>query len=170
MSVFLMGCYDEDYDNWVTVTKVKIPAFSNDKAVSLCLLLNVVFLQVHTGHDDATLTMLQDELDMIKIGKDPNKVPSWLRANKPMIPDFVARDPKKQPVWEITGAEFTNQGVHTADGISIRFPRVTNIRRDKDWSTATTLNELRHLFKTSSHSIDYSLLLSSDFKYVFVAY
>ena len=137
MSVFLMGCYDEDRDTWVTVTKV------------------------HTGHDDATLVMLQDELDMIKIGKDPAKVPSWLRANKPMIPDFVAKDPKKQPVWEITGAEFTNQGVHTADGISIRFPRVTRIRSDKDWSSATTLNDLRRLFKQSSESIDLSLLLSS---------
>lgn len=51
-------------------------------------------MQVHTGHDDATLAMLQDELDMIKIGKDPAKVPLWLRANKPMIPDFVAKDPK----------------------------------------------------------------------------
>lgn len=49
---------------------------------------------MHTGHDDATLAMLQDQLDMVKIGKDPSKVPSWLRANKPMIPDFVARDPK----------------------------------------------------------------------------
>lgn len=49
---------------------------------------------MHTGHDDATLTMLQDELDMVKISKDPSKVPAWLLANKPMIPDFVARDPK----------------------------------------------------------------------------
>ncbi|KOX79317.1 DNA ligase 3 [Melipona quadrifasciata] len=135
MSIFLMGCYDEDHDDWVTVTKV------------------------HTGHDDATLAMLQDQLDMVKIGKDPSKVPFWLRANKPMIPDFVARDPKKQPVWEITGAEFTNQGVHTADGISIRFPRVTRIRHDKDWSTATSLNSLRRLFKRSSESIDLGLLL-----------
>lgn len=55
---------------------------------------NFVAGQVHTGHDDATLAMLQDELDMVKIGKDPAKVPAWLRANKPMIPDFVARDPK----------------------------------------------------------------------------
>ncbi|XP_043252498.1 DNA ligase 3 [Colletes gigas] len=140
MSVFLMGCYDEKRQVWLTVTKV------------------------HTGHDDATLTMLQDELDMVKISKDPGKVPPWLRANKPMIPDFVARDPKKQPVWEITGAEFTNQGVHTADGISIRFPRVTRIRDDKDWSNATTLNELRSLFKKSSESIDLSLLLPSNSK------
>lgn len=145
-------------------------------------------MQVHTGHDDATLASLQDELDMIKIGKNPTKVPRWLRANKPMIPDFVAKDPKvlsgynlvrvsaksgsnenvydlqKQPVWEITGAEFTNQGVHTADGISIRFPRVTRIRRDKNWSLAITLNELRNLFKKSSQSIDLSLLLPSTSK------
>ncbi|XP_078046175.1 DNA ligase 3 [Augochlora pura] len=134
-SVFLMGCYDEEHRQWLTVTKV------------------------HTGHDDATLVLLQDELDMIKIGKDPSKVPSWLKAKKPMIPDFVARDPKKQPVWEITGAEFTNQGVHTADGISIRFPRVTRIRNDKDWSTATNLAELRNLFAKSSDSIDLSRLL-----------
>ncbi|XP_024939791.1 DNA ligase 3 isoform X2 [Cephus cinctus] len=137
MSIFLMGCYDEERDCWLTVTKV------------------------HTGHDDATLAQLQSELDMVKISKDPNLVPKWLKANKPMIPDFVAKDPKKQPVWEITGAEFTNQGVHTADGISIRFPRVTRIRHDKDWKTATSLAYLRILFKRSSESMDFSLLLGN---------
>lgn len=67
-------------------------------------------------------------------------------------------------MWEITGAEFTNQGVHTADGISIRFPRVTRIRPDKDWSSAITLNELRNLFKKNSESIDLTLLLPSTSK------
>ncbi|XP_070172675.1 DNA ligase 3 isoform X2 [Polyergus mexicanus] len=137
LSIFLMGCYDEERDKWLTVTKV------------------------HTGHDDTTLAELQDQLDMVKIGKDVEKLPSWLHANKPMVPDFVARDPKKQPVWEITGAEFTNQGVHTADGISVRFPRVTRIRRDKDWSTATSLNELRGLFKKKPDSVDFSHLLAT---------
>ncbi|XP_011866733.1 PREDICTED: DNA ligase 3 isoform X2 [Vollenhovia emeryi] len=136
MSVFLMGCYDEKRDKWLTVTKV------------------------HTGHDDATLAALQDQLDMVKIGKDTEKLPSWLLAEKPMVPDFVARDPK-QPVWEITGAEFTNQGVHTADGISIRFPRVTRIRDDKDWLTATTLDELRGLFQKKPGSVDFSRLLGT---------
>lgn len=70
MSIFLMGCYDEDIDKWVTVTKV------------------------HSGHDDATLDKLQKELEMIKIGKDPNLVPNWLKVNKPMVPDFIAADPK----------------------------------------------------------------------------
>lgn len=47
------------------------------------------------------------------------------------------------PVWEISGAEFSQAEVHTANGISIRFPRVSKIRQDKDWSTATSLNELK---------------------------
>jgi len=53
---------------------------------------------VHTGHDDATLAALQDELDMVKIGKDAEKLPDWLYAKKPMIPDFVARDPKVKSI------------------------------------------------------------------------
>ncbi|CAG2055015.1 unnamed protein product, partial [Timema podura] len=119
MSVFLMGCYDPAQKKWCTVTKV------------------------HTGHDDKTLERIQDELQMVKISKDARKVPDWLLCTKTMIPDFVAKDPKEQPVWEISGAEFTQHEVHTADGISIRFPRVTKIRDDKNWKTATSLPELK---------------------------
>lgn len=50
---------------------------------------------------------------------------------------------KKSPVWEITGAEFTKNQIHTADGISIRFPRVTKERSDKDWEQATDLPQLK---------------------------
>ena len=39
--------------------------------------------------------------------------------------------------------------VHTADGISMRFPRVTRIRHDKDWSSATNLAELKLLVENS---------------------
>lgn len=46
------------------------------------------------------------------------------------------------PVWEICGHEFTKHDVHTANGISIRFPRVARVRHDKSWDTATTLSEL----------------------------
>lgn len=84
MSVFLMGCLDKRKNRWVTVTKV------------------------HTGHDDSTLERLQKELGplMVKISQDYNKIPPWLDCNKGMVPDFVAIDPKKQPVWEITGVYF----------------------------------------------------------------
>ncbi|XP_054263883.1 DNA ligase 3 isoform X2 [Macrosteles quadrilineatus] len=133
MSVFLMGCYNPQTRKFCTVTKV------------------------HTGHDDKTLERLQTELDMVKISKDASKVPSWLNCTKTMVPDFVARDPKAQPVWEITGAEFTKHDVHTASGISVRFPRVTRIRSDKDWETATSLPELQELYKTSKDTSDFTL-------------
>ena len=50
---------------------------------------------------------------------------------------------QKAPVWEITGAEFSKSEMHTADGISIRFPRMTRVRDDKDWKTATNLPQLK---------------------------
>ena len=54
-----------------------------------------------------------------------------------------AQDPKKSPVWEITGNEFTKSDIHTAGGISVRFPRITRMRDDKTWETATSLKELQ---------------------------
>lgn len=50
---------------------------------------------------------------------------------------------QQAPVWEITGAEFSKSEMHTADGISIRFPRMTRIRDDKDWKSATNLHQLK---------------------------
>jgi DNA ligase-3 len=52
-------------------------------------------------------------------------------------------DPKKAPVWEIIGAEFSKADIHTADGISIRFPRIQKMRDDKTWKEATDLPRLQ---------------------------
>ncbi|XP_064425147.1 DNA ligase 3 isoform X2 [Latimeria chalumnae] len=136
MSIFLMGCYDPSCGKWCTVTKCA------------------------GGHDDATLARLQNELDMVKISKDPSKIPSWLKINKNYYPDFIARDPKKAPIWEITGAEFSKAEAHTANGISIRFPRCTRIRDDKDWQTATNLQQLQELYRVSKETLDTNLLTS----------
>ncbi|XP_060578412.1 DNA ligase 3-like, partial [Ruditapes philippinarum] len=130
MSVFLMGSYDPNTDQWCTVTKVG------------------------NGFDDATLEKLQKELKMVKISKNSSKVPDWLNVKKNMIPDFVSADPKSAPVWEISGAEFSKAEVHTADGISIRFPRVTKVRDDKSWKEATDLPRLKDLFKKSKDTSD----------------
>ncbi|XP_057303420.1 DNA ligase 3-like isoform X2 [Hydractinia symbiolongicarpus] len=130
MSVFLMGCYDDKKDTWVTVAKCG------------------------NGHDDDTLKKLQKQLKMTKISKDPAKVPSWLDVNRSILPDFVITNPKNSQVWEITGAEFSESTTHTANGISIRFPRVTKIRHDKDWKTATSLKQLQHLFTESKKTTD----------------
>ena len=47
---------------------------------------------------------------------------------------------QQAPVWEIIGAEFTQSETHTAGGISIRFPRVTRFRDDKDFATGKHLD------------------------------
>jgi len=132
ISIFLMGCQDKRTGKWCTVSKV------------------------HTGHDDATLDRLQTELlpNMDKIKGDYSRVPSWFKVNRGMVPDFVVKDPDKSPVWEITGAEFSKAELHTANGISIRFPRVTKIRNDKSAEDATNLKELEHLYTESKQHID----------------
>ncbi|NXG54015.1 DNLI3 ligase, partial [Psilopogon haemacephalus] len=138
MSIFLMGCYDPKSEKWCTVTKCA------------------------GGHDDATLARLQTELDMVKISKDPSKIPKWLKINKIYYPDFIVPDPKKAPVWEITGAEFSRAEAHTADGISIRFPRCTRIRDDKDWQTATNLQQLKELYQLSKEKADFSVTAGEE--------
>lgn len=133
LSIFLMGCYDEDNRVWKTVTKA------------------------HSGLDDKTI----DELQYLKEKMerpDVRRLPKWFSCNKAMCPDFVAKEPKDMPVFEIVGAEFLKgDGVHTADGISIRFPRVKRIRDDKSAKEATTLNELKYLFKTYKENVDLDL-------------
>ncbi|KAF6021646.1 LIG3 [Bugula neritina] len=135
MSVFLMGCYNPAAKRWCTVTKVS------------------------GGHDDETLKRLQTELKMTKISKDSSKIPDWLMIHKGTVtPDFITKDPKDSQVWEITGAEFSKSDIHTADGISIRFPRVTKIRDDKDWKTATDLPRLKLLFEKSKETSTFKLV------------
>lgn len=85
------------------------------------------------------------DISMIEIGKDATKVPDWLCVARPLVPDFVVHDPKSSQVWELTGAQFSNSKTHTADGISIRFPRVTRVREDKGWQEATSLEHLKAL-------------------------
>eukprot|EP01114_Cavostelium_apophysatum_P018682 TRINITY_DN5843_c0_g1_i1.p1 TRINITY_DN5843_c0_g1~~TRINITY_DN5843_c0_g1_i1.p1 ORF type:complete len:1034 (+),score=331.86 TRINITY_DN5843_c0_g1_i1:101-3202(+) len=129
LSVFLMGVYDEESGRYKTVCKVG------------------------NGHDDDMIKKLQPEMlrDMVKIESDKTRVPSWLDVDPSLVPYFVMKDPKKSAVWEIEGAEFSASNHHTAAGISIRFPRVVKIRHDKDWSSHTTLQELKELQKASKH-------------------
>lgn len=61
MSIFLMGCYDPSTKTFCTVSKCG------------------------NGLDDKTLDKLQSELDMVKISKDPHKVPAWLTIKKQVI-------------------------------------------------------------------------------------
>lgn len=137
LSVFLMGCYDARARLWKTVTKV------------------------HSGLDDATNGQVHEELIKLTERADPNKIPSWLLCKKALIPDVLAKEPKKMPVWEITGAEFTQSDAHTAAGISIRFPRITRLRNDKSAEDANDLEHLKQLYVSSKQSVNVDLLLET---------
>jgi DNA ligase-3 len=126
LSVYLMGCYDKKSKTYKTVCRCG------------------------NGHNDETIERLDKELrkKMKQINADPDKIPDWFECDRPLTPDFVIKDPKDTVVWEISGAEFTETDRHPS-GISIRFPRVTKIRDDKDVDDHTNLEELKALFKAS---------------------
>lgn len=125
-SIFLMGCYDKKSRLWKTVTKV------------------------HSGLDDMEMERMHRKISPLMEKSDGNtKLPRWLSAARGMVPNALAKDPHKMPVLEITGAEFTTSETHTANSISIRFPRITKIRSDKSPADATNLEELIHLFDES---------------------
>ncbi|CRL04761.1 CLUMA_CG017821, isoform A [Clunio marinus] len=130
-SIFLMGCYDDDASLWKTVTKV------------------------HSGLDDSEMGNIHKTISPLMKKCDGNtKFPDWIQLHRTMIPNAIATDPFQMPVFEITGAEFTDSDVHTAGSISIRFPRITKVRSDKSPQQATTLKELIHLYNESKEGVN----------------
>lgn len=130
-SIFLMGCYDKDNSIWKTVTKV------------------------HSGLNDLEMERMHRKISPLMAKTDSNtRLPSWISVSSGLIPNALAKDPNKMPVFEITGAEFTQSDVHTASSISIRFPRITKIRSDKSPKEATSLEELVHLFEESKAGVN----------------
>jgi len=111
--------------------------------------------KVHNGLDDETIDALSKELLDGKVTPYKREsCPSWLDVDNKYEPDVVVLNPKKAPIFEITGFEYSESSSHTATddkgkGLSIRFPRVTRIRDDKKYKDATSLQELRVLVKTS---------------------
>ncbi|KAM8703106.1 hypothetical protein ACLKA7_005438 [Drosophila subpalustris] len=137
LSIFLMGCYDARDHLWKTVTKV------------------------HSGLDDATNEEIHESLMKLTERADANKIPAWLLCKKALVPDVLAKAPEQMPVWEITGAEFTQSEAHTAGGISIRFPRITRLRSDKTAKEANDLEHLEQLYAASKKNVNVDLLLQN---------
>ncbi|XP_068157392.1 DNA ligase 3 [Drosophila tropicalis] len=137
LSIFLMGCYDPQDRLWKTVTKV------------------------HSGLDDSTNDEIHENLMKLTTRADANKTPNWLLCKKSLVPDVLAVDPQKMPVWEITGAEFTKSEAHTAAGVSIRFPRITRLRSDKTSKDANDLPHLLDLYEASKKNVNVDLLLAN---------
>ncbi|KAL7675306.1 hypothetical protein ACOME3_001569 [Neoechinorhynchus agilis] len=134
-SVFLMGCYNEDTEQWCTVTKVG------------------------NGFTDDDLDQLQTQIRMDKLN-DKGKLPHWLNCKRMYVPDFIVENPRRSLVLEVSGAEFSTSKQHTANGISIRFPRVTRIRDDKSWLEATSLKYLTQMFEKSKTNTRSKLTLT----------
>jgi DNA ligase 3 len=66
-SIFLMGTLNEKTNTWLTVTKVG------------------------NGFDDKTLDKLQKSIDMVETKKNTNMIPSWLKVDSSLLPDFIVK-------------------------------------------------------------------------------
>ncbi|KNC45925.1 DNA ligase [Thecamonas trahens ATCC 50062] len=120
LTTFLMGSFDPATALWKTVCKVG-------------------------SFDDAGVAELQTRflplMDPLA-GPNARAIPPWLDVHSVYAPDFVVRDPMAMPVWEVEGAEFSISSHHTANGISIRFPRFVRERTDKSVADHTSLPQL----------------------------
>jgi DNA ligase-3 len=113
-SSFLMGCYNSETEQYQAVTRVSFPL--------------------------STIDFTEECQEGLEVAES---YPQWLKRTKNPLPMFIAKDPKKQPIWEISGTEFTNSLAY--EGISIRSPRFQRIRHDKDFKTATTYKEFEKI-------------------------
>lgn len=76
------------------------------------------------------------------VGHPPNAHSRlYYSQSKEVIEQEQTKLTLRAPVWEIVGAEFSDSNHHTANKLSIRFPRVVRIRDDKDWEGHTNLEE-----------------------------
>ena len=127
-SIFLMGTFDEQSGDFKTVCKA------------------------HNGLTDDQIDEFSESLAFELF--DADACPKWLSVTKSLEPFWIVKNPKKSKIFEICGFEFSESKAHTAtdksgSAFSIRFPRITKIRNDKNWKTATNLMELRDLVETS---------------------
>ncbi len=94
-----------------------------------------------TGLTDDKWIEIKKLLDNYKV----DKLPAMVDINKELLPDvFVV--PKV--VITVEADEITKSPVHTA-GFALRFPRFKEIRLDKGPTDATTLKEIKELYKIS---------------------
>lgn len=127
-TALLFGCFDDRKGQWTTVCKIKTDSISTND----------------------TMKMIEDALskNVTAGGKENISILNWkLIIDPDVVPDFFIKDPMKAPVCEIRGLEFIKVDHHTANGISLRFPKIVSVRTDKDANNATTLCQLEYMSK-----------------------
>ena len=117
---FLVGVLDNDED---------LPAGRQVKTVT----------KVGTGLTDEQFRELKRRLKGLEVKEKPK---NYL-VNKLLEPDYWVTP---EIVVEIAADEITKSPTHTA-GLALRFPRLIKFRDDKSYEEATTVGELKNLFK-----------------------
>src|SRR3989338_2772925 len=95
--------------------------------------------KVGTGLTDEQFRELKRRLKGLEVKEKPK---NYL-VNKLLEPDYWVTP---EIVVEIAADEITNSPTHTA-GLALRFPRLIKFRDDKSYEEATTVGELKNLFK-----------------------
>lgn len=92
--------------------------------------------KIGTGLTDKQFREIKELADQNLSQK--NQKPAIYDVNKNLVPDFWL-EPKI--VLEIAADEISKSPIHTA-GVALRFPRLVQIRHDKNFEEATTVEEL----------------------------
>lgn len=95
--------------------------------------------KIGTGLTDEQFKELAVRLEKLKVGEKPVNY----QLHKNYTPDYWV-EPKL--VVELAGDDLTKSPIHTS-GYALRFPRLVKFRDDKDVQGATTIDEIKTLFK-----------------------
>ena len=96
------------------------------------------FCKLGTGFTDEQLKNLPKKFKVIK-QKHP-----LVNAKKAMKPDVWFTP---AIVVEVLGAEITKSPIHTAEGLALRFPRFLRYRPEKSPEQATTVKEIKQMYR-----------------------
>jgi len=110
----------------------------------------VTVCKVGTGYSMEQLREIRDRIRPHLRRYDPHRAPAWLggwRGTARSKPDAIIDSPGHSFVMEVRAAEFIPSDDYEL-GHTLRFPRsVVPIRADKDWSDATTEEDLREFIR-----------------------
>jgi DNA ligase-1 len=95
--------------------------------------------KVGTGLTEEMLVVIRKRLDLLK----SKEIPKGYEAQKDLVPDVWA---VPSLVVELSADSISVSTKHSL-GLSLRFPRFLKIREDKNADQATTLGELKEIFK-----------------------
>lgn len=98
------------------------------------------FTKIGTGLTDDQFKELKKRLTEVEVNEKPKE---YKEVDKTLKPDNWV---EPSLVTEIAADEITKSPTHTS-GFALRFPRLVKFRDDKDWTGATTISEIKKLFK-----------------------